>query len=108
MVPSTIYNDFRNCEQSTPSTITLIQRLLNERLNSNWRRVRVEYCNTGGVMKFCFTLFRNDVGSSYTLRFATIRGFRNWRPESEKVNFNDEVVNIENMIAQFNLHDFLI
>ncbi len=105
MVPSLTYNEFRSSEPSTSLTISLIERLLNERLNSECGRIRVDYCNTGGVMRFCFTLFRNYPDMNYNLRFANIRGFRNWRSSGD---FNEEVVNIENMISQFNLSEFLI
>ena len=98
MEPSLTYNEFRSrsSEPSTSLTISLIERLLNERLNSECGRIRVDYCNTGGVMRFCFTLFRRD--GSYTMRFAEVKNFRNWRPDGI---LNDEIVLIENMISRF-------
>lgn len=94
-----IYSEFINGNfvrrQSTSLTLEILERLLNLRLTDPWYRIKVDASNSG-TARFCFTLFRRD--GSYTMRFAEVKNFRNWRPDGI---LNDEVVFIENMISRF-------
>lgn len=102
---NTIYNNYAQTNQSFDSTLRLLQDLLNERLNPDFRTIRVQGSNGGKIM-LCFTLFYtrdrfNESGSfheSYEFRFQEVKNFRNFRPDAE---LGYEVAQIENLIESF-------
>jgi len=87
---------------SFETTLRLLQELISERLNPDFRRIVVQASNAGRV-GFCFTIFftrdrLNEIGGfnqRYEMRFQEVKNFRNWRPDGELGN---EVVQIENLI----------
>ena len=90
---------------SFETTLRLLQEILSERLNSDFRTIRVQGSN-GGKIILCFTLFHtrdrfNESGSfheSYEFRFQEVKNFRNFRPDTE---LGYEVAQIENLIESF-------
>lgn len=82
--------------QSFGTTLSLIERLLRERLSTGYRSITVTASNSGSVVKFCFVVFRQ--GGDYQLMFQDIRNFRNWRGAGE---LGFEIANIENIIESF-------
>jgi hypothetical protein len=97
-----IYNRYRIGRTSLPLTTSLIQDLINERLNPEYRKIRVEASNSGRVT-LMFTIFLtenrfNEIGKfyySYEMSFQDLKNFRNWRPDGE---LGFEVAQIENLI----------
>lgn len=97
-----IYNQFTGRSISFDTTLRLLQSLLSERLNPEYRSIRVEASNAGRV-NFCFTLFyttnrlneRGGFYETYGMRFQEVRNFRNFRPDGE---LGHEVAQIENLI----------
>ena len=100
-----IYSQFTGHSTSLETTLRLLQSLLSERLNSDYRSIRVEASNAGRV-KFCFTVFytsnrlneRGGFYESYGMRFVEVKNFRNFRPDGE---LGHEVAQIENLIETF-------
>jgi hypothetical protein len=97
-----IYYRYQNHTMSFETTLRLLQSLLSERLNPEYRSIRVEASNAGRV-NFCFILFytanrlneRGGFYESYVMRFQEVRNFRNFRPDGE---LGHEVAQIENLI----------
>lgn len=100
-----IYNRYCNRSMSFETTLRLLQELISERLNSDYRRIMVQASNAGRV-HFCFTVFftrdrYNERGGfyyGYQILTQEIRNFRNFRPDGELGN---EVALIENLIESF-------
>ena len=97
-----IYSHFTGSSISFETTLRLLQTLLSERLNSDYRSIRVEASNAGRV-KFCFTVFyttnrlneRGGFYENYGMRFQEVKNFRNFRPDGE---LGHEVAQMENLI----------
>lgn len=102
---NSIYTRFASCQTSFETTLSLLESLLSERLNSDYRSIRVQGSNSGRI-NICFTLFyntnrlneRSGFYESYRIRFQEVRNFRNFRPDGE---LGREVVQIENLIESF-------
>lgn len=96
---NTIYLDYHGVD-ITPSfenSLSLLQTLLNERLNSNYRKIWVEASNYRDV-RFCFTAFHSNTNAGYNSFFQNFKNFRNWRSDCEIEEIGQEIVLIENFI----------
>lgn len=99
---NSIYSRFTGRSTSFETTLRLLHELLSERLNSEFRNIRVQGCNSGRT-SLCFTLFYtrdrlNEKGNfyqSYELRFQEVKNFRNFRTDGD---VGSEVTQIENLI----------
>jgi hypothetical protein len=97
-----IYCRYQNQTMSFETTLRLLQELISERLNSDYRKIRREASNAGRV-NLCFTAFftrdrYNEIGGfryGYQILNQEVRNFRNFRPDGE---LGHEVAQIENLI----------
>ena len=97
-----IYCRYQNQTMSFETTLRLLQELISERLNSDYRKIRLEASNAGRV-HLCFTAFftrdrYNEIGGfryGYQILNQEVRNFRNFRPDGE---LGHEVAQIENLI----------
>ncbi len=81
----------RDC--SFGNTLSLLQDLLNERLNSDFTKIWVQGSNSGKV-RICFTLF-NKAG--YEMRFLELKNFRKFKSDAE--NIDEQINHIEGFIT---------
>ena len=118
-----IYNRYQNRTMSFETTLRLLQELISERLNSDYRRIMVQASNAGraGRVNFCFTVFftrdryneyasqlfdlfgesrveRGGFYQGYQILTQGVKNFRNFRPDGE---LGSEVAQIENLIESF-------
>ena len=87
-----IYSRFSRRETSFENTLTLLQELMNARLNPNFKRIWVQASNSGRT-RFCFTIF--PIRGEYTMRFHDVGSFRQFRSDG---NIDEEVQRIETFI----------
>jgi hypothetical protein len=100
-----IYYRYQNHTMSFETTLRLLQELISERLNSDYRRIMVQASNAGRV-HLCFTAFftrdrYNEIGGfryGYQILNQEVKNFRNFRPDGE---LGHEVAQIENLIETF-------
>lgn len=91
-----IYLNYTEGHPSFELTLTILEKIIRERLSTEYKSIRVGASNSGKV-KFCFTVFNND--GSYNFYFQEMKNFRNWRPSVENIGF--EVAHMENLIETF-------
>lgn len=104
MVLSPTYERYREGISSFELTLRLLEELINERMNPEFRRISVQGSNRSKM--FSFTIFftkarLNTIGNfyyGYTIRTQEVKNFRNWRPDGD---FNSEIVEIERLIELF-------
>lgn len=90
----TIYSRYRTGNPSFGSTLSLLEELLTSRLSDGYRRIWVQGYNAGRA-SLIFTIFEN--GRPYRMEFATMSGFRQFRPTGE---LETEVRLIEELIER--------
>jgi hypothetical protein len=86
-----IYERYRRRGTSFEMTLSLLQELLESRLDSRFRRIMVQGSNSGRS-RMCFILF-DRLG--YTMRFVDAGSFRQFRHNG---NLSEEIVLIERFI----------
>lgn len=87
-----IYLNYTEGQPSFELTITILEKIIRQRLSNDYKSIRVGASNSSKV-KFCFTVFNND--GSYNFYFQEMKNFRNWRPLE---NIGVEVAHMENLI----------
>lgn len=87
-----IYARFSRRETSFENTLSLLQELMNARLNPNFKRIWVQASNSGKT-RFCFTIF--PVNGQYNMEFLEMGSFRHFRTDG---NIDEEIQLIENFI----------
>lgn len=72
-------------------TLEILQDILNQRLRPGYRKIWVQGSNRPSETNLVFTIFP-DVGQ-YTMQFTKIRNFRNYRPDSENLEEEMNIIN---------------
>jgi hypothetical protein len=92
-----IYRRYQRRSQSIETTLSLIEDILQERLNDSWRRIWVQASNSGRC-RFCIIVFPQGHGR-YDMLFHDMN-IRQWRPTNSDNELRDEIVNIEKIIEE--------
>jgi len=92
-----IYRRYQRRSQSIETTLSLIEDILQERLNDSWRRIWVQASNSGRC-RFCIIVFPQGHGR-YDMLFHDMN-IRQWRPTNSDTELRDEIVNIEKIIEE--------
>jgi hypothetical protein len=84
----------------TPFEQTLLQvnKVLDNRLNSNYSKIKVQGCHKPGNTQLVFTIFDNN--KNYHLEFTTLKNLRMFKPEGEE---NVEIENIDKIIRSISV-----
>lgn len=94
-----IYLQYTDVNPSFEITLTIIEKLLRERMSPNYKSIRVGASNSGGRVKFCFTVFNLD--GTYNFVFQEFKNFRNWKPTTDNNKLGIEAAHLENLIESF-------
>lgn len=94
-----IYLQYTEVNTSFEITLTIIEKIVRERLSPSYKSIRVGASNAGGKVKFCFTVFKLD--GTYNFMFQEFKNFRNWKPTTDSDRLGIEVAHLENLIESF-------
>jgi len=84
----------------TPFEQTLLQvnKVLDNRLNRNYSKIKVQGCHKPGNTQLVFTIFDNN--NNYHLEFTILKNLRMFKPEGEE---NVEIENIDKIIRSISV-----
>ena len=97
----TIYRRYLGRGTSFEMTLSLLQDLLNSRLRPEFRRLWVQGSNSGRS-RLCITIFYSG---GYDMRFIEVGSLRQFRVDGD---FDEEVQNIERLISNIRIGDFIL
>jgi len=79
-------------------TLLQVNKVLDNRLNRNYSKIKVQGCHKPGNTQLVFTIFDNN--NNYHLEFTILKNLRMFKPEGEE---NVEIENIDKIIRSISV-----